>query len=1011
MTAALEVVLLAALAATPAAKRDYPVRPVPFTDVTIADSFWAPRIETNRTRTIPALFKMSEDTGRIDNFMIAAGLKPGKFVGQRYNDSDVYKSMQAAADSLAVHPDPKLDAYLDKLISYIAAAQEPDGYLYTPRTIDPKNPPPHTGATRFSLLEDSHELYDVGHMYEAAVAHFQATGKRSFLNVAIKSADLICRTFGPEPGQHPGVPGHEEIEIGLVKLYRVTGDEKYLKQAKYFLEERGDSKRRKLYTYGGNVTYAQDNLPVLDQPQAVGHAVRALYLYSAMTDVAALTGDPRYPKALDRMWHDIVDRKIYVTGGVGASGDDEAIGTAYDLPNLTAYSETCAAVANVLWNQRLFQLTGQARYLDVLERTLYNALLAGVSFSGDRFFYDNPLASCGRHERKPWFDCSCCPPNVARTLASLSGYIYAVKDKDLYVDLYIGSRGSASVAGTKVGLRLETDYPWDGTVRLQIDPERESEFRLRLRVPSWASGHPLPGDLYTFADESREAPLLLVNGKGVTLRVEDGFAGVERRWKKGDQVQLVLPMPVRKLLANPAVAADRGRIALQRGPLVYAAEAVDNGGHTSGLVLGRNARLEKLYRPELFGGIETLLAPAQVVSQDPTSLRLASSATRLVAVPYYAWDHRGAGDMTVWFATDASEVPPPTLTREVFGKTPDGKEVWLYTIANRNGYRVRLTNYGGRVVSIEAPDRDGRRGDVVLGYDTLAEYIKGNPYFGALIGRYGNRIAKGRFSLDGHEYQLPTNDGPNHLHGGPGGFHTRVFDSSEIDEDDARGVELRYVSPDGEEGYPGTLHVTVRYTLNDRNELGIEYEATTDKPTIVNLTHHSFFNLHGAGDGDVLAERLQILADKFTPVDATLIPTGELRDVAGTPFDFRTPHAIGERIGEDDPQLKYGHGYDHNFVLRPAKDGELRLAAVVVDPNSGRKLEILTTEPGLQFYSGNFLDGSDKGKGGKSYAFRSAFCLEPQHYPDSPNHPEFPSTLLRPGERYHTRSVYRFSVE
>jgi uncharacterized protein len=1006
LTAAL---VASAGAAWPSAAADYPITAVPFTAVRITDGFWGPRLETNRTVTIPWAFRMAEETGRIDNFRVAARLKPGQFVGRRYNDSDVYKIMEAAAFSLAVHPDPELDACLDSLISDIAAAQEPDGYLYTARTIDPKHLPPRTGETRFSYLEQSHELYDVGHMYEAAVAHFLATGKRMFLAVAIKNADLVCRTFGPAPEQHKGVPGHEEIEIGLVKLYRATGEPKYLRQAEWFLDQRGRARGRTLYTYDGDVTYAQDHLPVAEQREAVGHAVRALYLYSAMADVAALGGNTDYVKALDRLWGSIVGGKIYLTGGVGANGEDEAFGAPFELPNMTAYSETCAAVANVFFNQRMFLLHGDARYVDVLERTLYNAVLAGVSLSGDRFFYDNPLASCRRNERTGWFDCSCCPPNVARLLASLSGYIYAVRERELFVNLFVGSRAAVGVAGTPVTITQESSYPWSGTVALTLDPERDVEMTLRVRVPGWALDQADPGGLYRFAEPSREAPRLSVNGVPAEIELVDGYACLRRTWKRGDRVVLELPMPLRVVRARAEVRADVGRFAFLRGPLVFAAEGPDNGGRTANLTLDPAARYEDAFTKDLLGGVETVRGRARAVIRDDV-LGLRTLETGFVAIPYYAWAHRGPSEMTVWFPTETSQVPPPEVTVEPYGQMPDGRKVTLFTIVNRNNVRVQITNFGGKVVSLVVPDRAGTFADVVLGYATLDEWVKGNPYFGALIGRYANRIAGGAFALDGKGYALARNNGPNALHGGPGGFHEVVWDATELDTDEARGVELTYVSKDGEEGYPGTLRAVVTYTLNNRNELEITYRATTDKPTVVNLTHHSFFNLRGAGNGDILGHRLTIAASRFTPVDATLIPTGELRQVAGTPFDFTTPHAIGERIAVADQQLRFGNGYDHNFVL-DGETGSLRQVAVVVEPESGRRMEVLTTEPGLQLYSGNFLDGTDKGKQGIAYRFRSAFCLEAQHFPDSPNQPAFPTTVLRPGERYVQRTVYRFSTE
>jgi hypothetical protein len=1008
----LVLVTLAAVcgAAEMKAAGDYPIRPVPFTEVRIDDAFWKPRVETNRTATIPYAIRMCEETGRVDNFAIAGKLKEGKYVGYRYNDSDVFKVLEAAAYSLHVHADPALAAKVDQIISYIAAAQEHDGYLYTPRTIDPKSMPPRTGPERWSFLEQSHELYNVGHMYEAAVAHFQATGKRTLLAVALKNADLVCRTFGPAPEQHKGVPGHQEIEIGLVKLYRVTGDAKYLRQAAWFLDQRGRARGRALYTYEGDVTYAQDHMPVAEQREAVGHAVRALYLYAAMADVAALTGNADYWQALDHLWGSIVGGKIYVTGGLGAAGDNEAFGPAFDLPNITAYSETCAGVANVFFNQRMFLAHGRAAYVDVLESTLYNAVLAGVGLSGDRFFYDNPLASCRRHERAGWFGCSCCPPNVARLLASLPGYIYATRGDELFVNLFVGSTGKAMVAGTPVVVTQSTDYPWGGTVAITLAPEREVEMTLRVRVPGWALNRADRGGLYRFGEQSPGAPRLAINGAAAELPLDDdGYATIRRTWRTGDRVELTLPMEVRTVVARPEVRSVAGRFALRRGPLVYAAEGPDNGGRVANLVLDPKTAFEASFAKDLLGGVTTIKGKAKAVIRDD-ALGLRTVDAEAVAIPYYAWAHRGPSEMTVWFPTETSQAPPPEVTAEPFGQMPDDRLVRLFTIVNRNNVKVQITNFGGKVVSLAVPDRAGTFADVVLGYATLPEWLAGNPYFGALIGRYGNRIAGGAFTLDGTSHSLARNNGPNALHGGPGGFHNVLWDAVEVATDDGRGVELTYVSKDGEEGYPGTLKAVVTYTLNNRNELEIAYRATTDKPTVVNLTHHSFFNLRGAGNGDILGHRLTINASRFTPVDATLIPTGEQRPVAGTPFDFRAPHAIGERIGASDTQLSYGKGYDHNFVL-DGTAGELRLAAVVVEPESGRRMEVLTTEPGVQFYAGNFLDGSDKGKKGIAYGFRAAFCLEAQHFPDSPNQPTFPSTVLRPGERYTQRTVYRFTTE
>lgn len=628
-------------------KRDYPIKPVPFTDVNITDDFWLPRVETNRTVTIPFAFKKCEETGRIDNFARAGGLMEGPFEGLRYNDSDVFKIMEGAAYSLALHPDPELEAYLDGLIVKIAAAQEEDGYLYTARTIDPENPPPGAGNERWSNLGSSHELYNVGHMYEAAVAHYLATGKRTFLDVAIKNADFIASVFGP--GHRQGFPGHQEIEIGLVKLYRVTGDTKYLDLAKFFLDQRGRTEHRKMFAEDSSFSiynqawYLQAHKPVVEQDEAVGHAVRATYMYSGMADVAALTGDEAYIRAIDRIWEDVVSRKIYITGGIGSRHEGEAFGEAYELPNATAYNETCAAIGNVLWNHRLFLLHGEAKYIDVLERTLYNGLLSGLSLSGDLFFYPNPLESDGKYAfnqgaptRKPWFDCACCPVNLTRFLPSLPAYIYAWKDDTLFVNLFIQGRGVIQMDSTRVTVSQETRYPWEGNINIRIDPESPAVFTVKVRVPGWAQNAPIPSDLYTYADTLPENVSLSLNGQPLAIELEKGYARIHREWQSGDMITLELPMPVRKIQAHENVKEDAGKIALQRGPLVYCLEGVDNDGHVLDRIIPAAIAFETRFEPELLGGIVVLKG------------RMPGGEDGVLAVPYYAWSHRGAGEMAVW---------------------------------------------------------------------------------------------------------------------------------------------------------------------------------------------------------------------------------------------------------------------------------------------------------------------------------------------------------------------------
>ncbi|MGC9399259.1 MAG: glycoside hydrolase family 127 protein [Anaerolineae bacterium] len=618
----------------------YPFQPVPFTRVSIDDGFWRPRLETNRRVTLPFALKKLEQTGRIANFARAGSLEPGPHQGRRYNDSDVFKVLEGAADTLQLQPDPALDTHLDALIAKIAAAQEDDGYLYTARTIDPAHPPEPAGPARWSFLEQSHELYNVGHLYEAAAAHYQATGKRTLLDVALKNAALLTRVFGPEGRHDP--PGHQEIEIGLVKLYRITGDGRYLQLAKFFLDARGRAHGRSLYG-----PYSQDHAPVVEQREAVGHAVRALYMYTAMADIAALTGDAGYVRAIDGLWEDVVRRKLYLTGGVGARHEGEAFGDAYELPNRTAYAETCAAIANVFWNYRLFLLHGDARYIDVLERTLYNGLLAGVSLDGERFFYPNPLASDGEFAfnagraatRQPWFDCACCPTNLVRFLPSLSGYVYAQREDALYVNLFVGGEARLRVREMPLRLWQTTRYPWDGAVTFFVEPEAPLTFTLYLRIPGWARGQPVPGDLYRYLEAEALPVSLAVNGEPWPVETERGFVPLRRRWRRGDVVELTLPLPVRRVVAHLRVAADRGKVALERGPLVYCVEGVDHAASVFDLVVPDGAPLRAERREGLLSGVTVLRGPVQTT---------AGATAELTAVPYYAWSHRGVGEMTVW---------------------------------------------------------------------------------------------------------------------------------------------------------------------------------------------------------------------------------------------------------------------------------------------------------------------------------------------------------------------------
>ncbi|OIN60318.1 glycoside hydrolase family 127 protein [Arsenicibacter rosenii] len=650
---ALSVLLSTAWSFGQASRNDYPIRPVPFTSVKVNDQFWAPRIKRNHEVTIPIALEQCYKTGRVDNFLVAGKLKPGKFCTEYpFDDTDIYKIIEGASFSLQTFPDPKLDARIDTLIAYVGKAQEPDGYLYTTRTIDPAHPHPWAGTARWVKESDlSHELYNSGHLFEAAVAHYQSTGKKTLLNIATKNADLLCREFGP--GKLDYAPGHQIVEMALVKLYRVTGQQKYLDLAKFFLDVRGRGKE-----------YSQDHKKVTDQTEAVGHAVRATYMYSGMADVAAITNNKAYLNAIDRIWEDIIHDKFYLTGGIGAAGGHEGFGADYELPNMSAYNETCASIGNIYWNYRLFLLHGQAKYYDVLERTLYNGMISGVSLSGDRFFYPNPLESQGQHARSAWFGCACCPSNVCRFIPSVPGYMYAQTDNRLYTNLFINSTAQMKLGGTALEVVQKTDYPWSGSVQFTLNPASRKAFDMAIRIPGWAQNQPLPGDLYSFADQDKTPFTLLVNGKAVAYKLVDGYAIIRQEWKKGDQIQLELPMPVRQVVANTQVAADVDKVALQRGPIVYCAEWPDfPDGHVLNLIVSPKTPLTASYRPDVLGGVTLIDGQAQQ-SRRTTDNGIAVADARFQAIPYFAWANRGSGEMAVWFGTKPAAsrpLPAPTI--------------------------------------------------------------------------------------------------------------------------------------------------------------------------------------------------------------------------------------------------------------------------------------------------------------------------------------------------------------
>ncbi len=634
---------------------DAPVKEVPFTQVHIEDNFWAPRIEINRTVSIPSAFKECEKNGRFDNFAIAAGLKKGEHRGDfSFDDTDPYKIIEGASYSLAVKYDAELDAYLDSVIGLIAAAQEPDGYLTTCVTNNCTRLSGWWGTHRWEKI-NSHELYNSGHLYEAAVAHYTATGKRALLDVAIKNADLVCDVFGSDEGQKHVPSGHPIAEMALAKLYKVTGDDKYLKTAKYFVEETGRG------TDGHRLSeYSQDHKPILTQDEIVGHAVRAGYLFSGVADVAALTGDSAYFGAITRIWDNMASRKLYITGGIGSRAQGEGFGPDYELNNHTAYCETCAAIANVYWNYRMFLATGEAKYADVYERALYNGVISGVSLSGDRFFYDNPLESMGQHERQAWFGCACCPGNVTRFMASVPTYMYATQGNDVLVNLYIQSKANIATADNNIELAQSTAYPWDGNVKFTVNPEKEGEFALRFRIPGWACDTPVPSDLYTFTDASKSGYSLKVNGLKTDIMSGDGYATVKRVWKSGDEVELILPMDVRRVRAHEKVADDKGKLAIQRGPVMYCLEGRDQADSTVfDKFIPDGTKFAAVYDPELLNGVVILESTAKQLLSDGSV-----KDVPVRAIPYSTWNNRGADEMAVWIPESvemARAVPSPTI--------------------------------------------------------------------------------------------------------------------------------------------------------------------------------------------------------------------------------------------------------------------------------------------------------------------------------------------------------------
>ena len=653
--------------AVSAQNKDYPIQAVPFTSVKLTDNFWLPRIKMNATVTIPASFERCESTGRVKNFVMAAG-KSGKFCTIfPFDDTDIYKTIEGASYSVSLFPDAKLERYLDSLITIVGNAQEPDGYLYTARTINPDSVGAWVGKQRWEKERElSHELYNAGHLYEAAAAHFMATGKRNFLDIALKNADLVCSYFGP--GKHHVAPGHEIVEMGLVKLYRITGKPEYLATAKDFVEYRGhyngyDAASKDEWKNG---KYWQDDKPVVDQREAEGHAVRAGYLYSGVADVAALTGDQQLIAAVDSLWTNVVTKKLYVQGGAGAIGDGERYGENYELPNETAYNETCAAISNIFWNQRMFLLHGDSKYIDVMEKIMYNGFISGIGLDGKSFFYTNAMQikNSFTHNhietaRSGWFPCSCCPTNDVRILPSIPGYVYAQKDDKLFVNLFINGTSTMKLMGKDIAVEQQNNYPWNGNLKFIVNTNKSADFSMLVRIPGWARGQAMPTDLYTFKNKMRIQSMIpiTVNGQPVAYEMENGYAVIKRTWKKNDVVEVKLPMDVERVVANENVKDDIGKVALQRGPLMYCTEWPDNGGRAANFVLPDAITFTTEFKADMLNGVEIIKADnVPAVEVDPNGQSIQTVKKPFVAIPYYAWANRGRGEMMIWFPEKIKDV-------------------------------------------------------------------------------------------------------------------------------------------------------------------------------------------------------------------------------------------------------------------------------------------------------------------------------------------------------------------
>ncbi|CAM3588529.1 glycoside hydrolase family 127 protein [Flavobacterium chungbukense] len=622
---------------TSALKAGYQIEPVNIQNVKLTDSFWLPIIKRVQEITIAYAIKKCDEEGRFENFLIAGKQKTGTTRGEMpFDDTDVYKIIEGASNTLISAPNPKLERVLDSMIGIVKIGQEADGYITTWRTINPAKPPaswvPVIEGKRWESLQISHELYNPGHLIEAAIVHYEATGKTNFLEIAIKAADMLVRTFGDNPGQVKGVPGHQIVETGLLKLYQITGKKEYLNLAKYYLDNRGNPNNHKLYG-----EYAQDHIPILEQKEAVGHAVRAVYMYAGMTDIAALMKDKGYESAVNNLWENMINKKMYITGGIGSRHDGEAFGANYELPNLTAYNETCAAIGDVYWNHRLHNLYGASKYFDVIERTMYNGLISGISLDGKQFFYPNALEADGVYKsnrgsctRQGWFDCSCCPTNLIRFIPSIPGLIYSKTNDVLYVNLYASNNASFQLGKTDLQISQQTSYPWNGKIAISVNPKKESQFTIKLRVPGWSRNEVLPGDLYSYKKASTQKATVILNGETLVIQPENGYFVINRKWKKGDKINLNLPMEVQEVVTNPKAGINTNKVSLEYGPIVYAVEEIDNKTNFDKINVKSSDTFKVKKEANLLQGVNVI------------------ENSKWKAIPYYSWSNRGVGKMKVW---------------------------------------------------------------------------------------------------------------------------------------------------------------------------------------------------------------------------------------------------------------------------------------------------------------------------------------------------------------------------